>query len=100
MIGTRSTSLQSWVIKKGRPWQLLCHKDKRWGVNASACSEVKPEKRCYEQIGEGELFQVGQPDQPPIRHLLAPGYNSPELLMIHIGGNGAARLARNPDLAQ
>lgn len=100
MIGTRSTSLQSWVTQKGRPWELLCHKDKRWGVNASAWGEVKPDKRRYVQIGEGELFQVCQPDQPPIRHLLAPGYYSPELLMIYVGGNGAARLARKPDLAQ
>ena len=100
MIGTRSTSIQSWVTQKGRPWELLCHKDKRWGVNASAWGAVKPEKRRYVQIGEGELFQFCLPDQPPIRNLLAPGYYRPELLMIFVGGNGAGRLARNPDLAQ
>ncbi|MEM6498933.1 MAG: hypothetical protein AAF709_19700 [Pseudomonadota bacterium] len=100
MIGTRSTSIQSWVTQKGRPWELLCHKDKRWGVNASAWGAVKPEKRRYVQIGEGELFQFCQPDRPPIQNLFAPGYYRPELLMIFVGGNGAGRLARNPNLAQ
>ncbi len=100
MIGTRSTSIQSWVTQQGRPWELLCHKDKRWGVNASAWGAVKPDKRRYVQIGEGELFQFCQPDRPPIQNLFAAGYYRPELLMIFVGGNGAGRLARNPNLAQ
>ena len=100
MIGTRSTSLNSWVTMKGRPWELLCHKDKKWGVNASTWGAVKPEKRRYVQIGEGENFQFCKPDKPPIQHLFAPGYYQPELLMIYVGGNGAGRLARNPKLAQ
>ncbi len=100
MIGTRSTSLQSWISTEGRSWELLCHKDKKWGVNASAWGAVKPEKRRYVQIGEGENFQFCKPGRPPIQHLLAPNYYQPELLIVYVGGNGAERLARHPDRAQ
>ncbi len=95
MIGVRSTSLQSWTSRGGRAWELLCHKDKRWGVNASAWGTLKPPERRYIQIGEGEDFQFCRADATPLQHLFAAGYYHPELLMIFVGGNGAARLARD-----
>ena len=99
MIGTRSTSLQSWVNNDGRAWELLCHKDKKWGVNASAWGTVKPPERRYVQIGEGEDFQFCRLPETPLQNLFATGYYQPRLLMIFVGGNGAGRLARRPQAA-
>ncbi|MEM7777987.1 MAG: SGNH/GDSL hydrolase family protein [Pseudomonadota bacterium] len=99
MIGTRSTSLQSWVQSDGRAWELLCHKDKRWGVNASAWGTVKPAERRYIQVGEGDKFQFCQQPKPPLANLLSDGYYQPQLLMVFVGGNGARRLARSQQAA-
>mgnify|MGYP001825716716 CR=1 FL=1 len=93
MIGVRSTSLQSWTSTGGRAWELLCHKDKRWGVNASVWGTLKPADRRYVQIGEGENFQFCRAGGTPLQQLFADAYYLPELLMIFVGGNGAARLA-------
>lgn len=95
MIGTRSTSLQSWVTTNTRAWELLCHKDKKWGVNASAWGLVKPPGKKYLQIGEGAAFQFCRPPATPLQSLFAPGYYTPRLLMFFVGGNGARRLARD-----
>ena len=100
MIGTRSTSLQSWTSNRGRAWELLCHKDKRWGVNASVWGTLKPPKRRYVQIGEGANFQFCTRPETPLQNLFATGYYSPQLLMIFVGGNGAARLAHQPESAK
>lgn len=100
MIGTRSTSLQSWTTTGSRAWGLLCHKDKRWGVNASAWGTVKPPKRRYIQVGEGDNFQFCKLPETPLQNLFATGYYAPELLMVFVGGNGAARLARDPAMAK
>ena len=99
MIGTRSTSLQSWVTHQGRAWELLCHKDKKWGVNASTWGTVKPPDKRYVQIGEGENFQFCRQPETPLQNLFATGYYRPRLLMIFVGGNGAGRLARRPRAA-
>lgn len=100
MIGTRSTSLQSWITNSGQAWELLCHKDKRWGVNASAWGTVKlPDKR-YVQVGEGANFQFCKLPETPLQNLFATDYYAPELLMIFVGGNGAARLASSPTKAK
>ncbi|MGI9477337.1 MAG: hypothetical protein ACR2PI_11585 [Hyphomicrobiaceae bacterium] len=100
MIGTRSTSLQSWTTSRGKAWELLCHKDKRWGVNASTWGLVKSPDRRYVQIGEGANFQFCTPPETPLQNLFATGYYEPELLMIFVGGNGAARLADNSAMAE
>ena len=100
MIGTRSTSLQSWTTSRGKAWELLCHKDKRWGVNASTWGLVKPPDRRYVQIGEGANFQFCTPPETPLQNLFATGYYEPELVMIFVGGNGAARLADNSAMAE
>lgn len=100
MIGTRSTSLQSWTTNTGRAWELLCHKDKRWGVNASTWGTVKPPKKRYVQIGEGAHFQFCATPETPLQNLFATGYYTPELLMVFVGGNGAGRLARDPAQAR
>ena len=100
MIGTRSTSLQSWTTSAGRAWQLLCHRDKKWGVNASAWGTVKPANKRYVQIGEGAAFQVCRPGATPLQQLFATGYYAPELLMVFVGGNGAARLAADKRAAK
>jgi hypothetical protein len=100
MIGTRSTSLQSWVTSKGRAWELLCDKDKTWGINASTWGTVKPPDKRYVQIGVGDHFQFCARDEGvPLDLLLSPGYYTPELIMMFVGGNGAGRLARNPSAA-
>lgn len=100
MIGTRSTSLQSWTTNAGRAWELLCHKDKRWGVNASTWGTVKPLEKRYVQIGEGANFQFCQTPETPLQNLFATGYYAPQLLMIFVGGNGAERLAGDPAMAR
>lgn len=99
MIGARSTSLQSWTTNSGKAWELLCHKDKRWGVNASAWGTVRPPEKRYIQVGEGENFQFCTLPETPLQNLFANGYFTPQLLMVFVGGNGAARLANNPALA-
>lgn len=100
MIGTRSTSLQSWTTNAGRAWELLCHKDQRWGVNASTWGTVKPLSKRYVQIGEGAHFQFCRTPETPLQNLFATGYYAPALLMIFVGGNGAERLAGDPAMAR
>ena len=100
MIGTRSTSLQSWIANSGRAWELLCHKDKTWGVNASAWGTVKPPEKRYVQIGEGKYFQFCRPPKTPLQNLFAAGYYRPALVLIFVGGNGSGRLARSRSAAE
>ena len=93
MLGTRSTSLKSWISTEGAAFYALCQKDKVWGVNASTWGEIKPPERRYVQVGEGNDFQFCRQPEVPLRNLFADGYYTPQLLMVFVGGNGAERLA-------
>ncbi len=100
MIGTRSTSLHSWVTTSGPAWNALCAKDKKWGVNASVWGTIKPPQKRYVQVGTGPDFQVCRLGRTPLQNLFSANYYTPKLLIAFFGGNGAARLARNPDAAK
>ncbi len=93
MLGTRSTSLQSWVQSSGPAWKQLCRKDKKHGVNASSWGTLKTAKRRFIQVGEGRKFQVCKRGRTPLQALLAKTYYQPKVLMFFVGGNGAGRLA-------
>lgn len=99
MFGTRSTSLQSWVSTKGPAWRRMCEKDKTWGVNASVWGHNSTPKRLYYQIGEGKKYQFCRKGKTPLQAMLRDGYYTPDLLFFYLIGNGAGRLAKNPDAA-
>ena len=100
MLGTRSTSLQSWVTRGTPAWRQLCRKDKRHGVNASAWGTLKKPKRRYVQVGEGAKYQFCKRSRTPLQALFTKGYYKPRVLMFFIGGNGAGRLAGSRKAAQ
>ena len=93
MLGTRSTSLQSWVQSSGSAWKQLCRKDKKHGVNASSWGTLRSGKRRFVQVGEGRKFQVCKNGRTPLQALFTQGYYRPKILMFFVGGNGAGRLA-------
>ncbi|MEL7544736.1 MAG: SGNH/GDSL hydrolase family protein [Pseudomonadota bacterium] len=100
MIGARSTSLQSWVSKRGKAWSSLCKKDKSWGVNASVWGHNATPGRLYHQMGEGKKFDVCRKGLSPLQALLRRKYYAPDLLMFYLIGNGSGRLANNAKAAE
>lgn len=99
MLGTRSTSLQSWVSTKGASWNRMCVKDKTWGVNSSVWGHNSTPKRLYHQIGEGKRFQFCRRGKTPLQNMLRKDYYTPELVFFYLIGNGAGRLAKDANAA-
>jgi len=95
MIGTRSTSLQSWTSTKGPAWVRLCRKDPKWGVNASVWGHNSTPKRLYYQVGEGRNYQFCKQNKTPLQAMLRKGYYKPKLVFFYLIGNGSGRLAGN-----
>jgi len=99
LLGVRSTSLESWVTKKGRAWKAMCRKDKTWGVNASIWGFQQKRKTHYVQIGEGKKYQFCKKGKTPLEAMTMSGYYRPKLIMFYLLGNGAGRLAGNAKAA-
>ncbi len=99
MLGTRSTSLQSWVTTHGRAWNSMCVKDKTWGVNSSVWGHNSTPKRLYYQIGEGQKYQFCKRGKTPLQAMLRDDYYTPELVFFYLIGNGAKRLVEDSDAA-
>ncbi|MEL7048538.1 MAG: SGNH/GDSL hydrolase family protein [Pseudomonadota bacterium] len=99
LIGTRSTSLQSWVTTKGAAWRQMCRKDPKWGVNASIWGHLKPAKRTYVQIGEEPHFQFCHRGETPLQALFRREGYEPKLVVFNLLGNGASRWANSPSAA-
>ena len=95
LVGVRSSSLRSWITRRGHAWNAMCRKDKTWGVNASIWGYQQKRKQHYVQIGEGRKYQFCRKGKTPLEAMMAKGYYRPELVMFYLLGNGASRWAGN-----
>ena len=95
VIGVRSTSLHSWVARKGRSKGSICDVDPKWKVNAGTFGIVNKTKNKYVQIGQGADYQFCQRNKSPFEAMFREGYYQPKLLIMSFLGNSAGRWARN-----
>jgi len=95
VIGVRSTSLGSWVARKGRLKGSVCNVDPKWKVNAGTFGIVNKTNNKYAQIGQGAQYQFCKRNKSPFEAMFAPGYYKPKLLVMSFLGNSAGRWARS-----
>ena len=95
VIGVRSTSLHSWVARKGRSKGSICDVDPKWKVNAGTFGIINTTKNRYVQIGKGPDYQFCQKNESPFEAMFKEGYYNPKLLIMSFLGNSAHRWARN-----
>ncbi len=98
-IGVRSTSLQSWTVKKGAAKGAICDVDKKYGVNAGAYGIEGNPDRVFVQIGKGPAYQFCKPKQTAFEAMFEDDYYKPELLVLTFLGNSADRWAGSTDAA-
>jgi hypothetical protein len=99
VIGVRSTSLRSWVARKGRAKGRVCDVDKKWRVNAGTFGSVNTTKNKYVQIGQGKQYQFCKHGQSPFEAMFADEYYKPKLLIMSFLGNSAKRWATDKEAA-
>lgn len=96
-IGVRSTSLEAWTAKSGRPKGHICDVDKKFGVNAGTYGIQGDKKRKFVQIGQGADYQFCKANESAFESAFAPGYYRPKLLVLAFLGNSAERWANKPE---
>lgn len=99
VIGVRSTSLASWVARKGRLKDKVCKVDRRWKSNAGTFGVVNSTRNKYVQIGKGVEYQFCKSGKSPFEAMFARGYYNPKLLIMSFLGNSAHRWAGNKKAA-
>lgn len=94
ILGVRASSLQSWTTRSGPAWNLLCRKDRRFGVNGTAWGTMRSNRgRRSIQAGHDPKLRFCRRANTPIRNLLAPNYYRPKVVVFYTGGTGSGRLA-------
>jgi hypothetical protein len=93
VIGVRSTSLISWVTRKGRSRDKVCKVDRKWAANAATFGALNVSANKYVQIGKGENYQFCKPGKSPFEAMFEDGYYAPKLLILSFLGNSAHRWA-------
>ncbi|CUH53472.1 hypothetical protein [Shimia marina] len=99
-IGVRSTSVHSWVARKGGRKDTICAVDKKYGVNAGAFGIAGNPKRAFVQIGKGPDYQFCEANRSPLESALRAGYYDPDLMVMAVLGNGADRWANSREAAR
>lgn len=99
VIGVRSSSLHSWVARKGAAKGSICDVDPKWKVNAGTYGIVNNTGNEFKQMGQGRNYQFCEAGMSPFEAMFRPGYYEPKLLVMSFLGNAARRWADNPDLA-
>ena len=99
VIGVRSTSIYSWMARKGAAKASICDVDPKWQVNAGSYGVVNKTKNQFKQMGQGRNYQFCEAGKSPFEAMFQPGYYAPELLILTFLGNAARRWADDPALA-
>ena len=100
VIGVRSTSIHSWMARKGPAKGSICDIDKKWKVNAGTYGVVNTTDNAFRQMGQGANYQFCSPGKSAFEQMFAPGYYAPKLLVLAFLGNAAGRWANDPELAR
>ncbi|MEL6317761.1 MAG: SGNH/GDSL hydrolase family protein [Pseudomonadota bacterium] len=110
VMGVRSTALESWTTTSGAPHEMVCEKDKKWGVNAGVYGasrtarmlvkgKLRKRRSHFEQVGEQPHNQFCTPGRTPFEAMFEPGYYAPKLFVMSFLGNGQARWRASPAAA-
>lgn len=95
VIGVRSTSLGSWVARKGRAKAKICRADRKWRYNAATFGIVNPSGNRYVQIGRGNAYRFCKRGKSAFEAMFEEDYYQPKLLILSFLGNSAHRWAGN-----
>ncbi|MEP0944678.1 MAG: hypothetical protein ABJH63_13660 [Rhizobiaceae bacterium] len=95
VIGVRSTSLASWVARKGKLKDKVCKVDRKWRSNAASFGTINSTRNKYVQIGQGAEYQFCAKDKSPFEAMFENDYYKPKLLVLSFLGNSAHRWAGN-----
>lgn len=99
VIGVRSTSLHSWVARKGARKGSICDVDPKWKANAGVYGVINKTKNKYAQMGRGAQYQFCEKGKSPFEAMFAQDYYAPKLLMMSFLGNATSRWANSRDKA-
>ncbi len=99
VIGVRSTSVHSWVARKGAAKGSICDVDPKWKVNAGTYGIVNKTENQFKQMGQGRNYQFCEAGMSPFEAMFRDGYYAPKLLVMSFLGNAARRWADDPSLA-
>lgn len=99
VIGVRSTSLHSWVMRSGKAKGKVCDVDPKWNVNAGSYGLLNQTKNKFVQIGKGPEYQFCKKNKSPFEAMFMNRYYEPKLLIMFFLGNSAQRWANNKDAA-
>jgi len=95
VIGVRSTSLHSWVARKGRAKDTICEVDPKWKANAATFGSINTSGNKFVQIGRGHEYQFCKPQKSAFEAMFDDSYYSPKLMIMSFLGNSAERWANN-----
>lgn len=98
-LGVRSTSLHSWVARKGASKGTICDVDKKYGVNAGVYGLGGNPKRKFVQVGRDTGVKFCRPNQSAFEGLFREEASNPKLLILAFLGNAAERWTDDPGLA-
>ncbi|MEP3347526.1 MAG: SGNH/GDSL hydrolase family protein [Litoreibacter sp.] len=99
VIGVRSTSIGSWIARKGAAKNTICKEDRKWRVNAGTYGFINMTGNKYVQIGKGKEYQFCTPQKSAFEHMFREDYYNPKLLLMSFLGNSAKRWANDPQTA-
>lgn len=99
VIGVRSTSLHSWVARRGNLKGSICNVDPKWKANAGVFGVINQTKNKYAQMGRGSQYQFCKKGKSPFEAMFAPDYYKPKLLMMSFLGNATSRWANSREKA-
>lgn len=99
VIGVRSTSIGSWIARKGAGKNTICKEDRKWRVNAGTYGFINRTGNKYVQIGKGKEYQFCAPQKSAFEHMFRENYYNPKLLLMSFLGNSAKRWANSPQAA-
>jgi len=98
-LGVRSTSLHSWVARRGAAKGTICDVDKKFGVNAGVYGLGGNKKRKFVQVGRDRGLKYCHPNQSAFEGLFGGSAVDPKLLILAFLGNAEKRWANDPALA-
>jgi hypothetical protein len=99
VIGVRSTSIPSWIARRGAAKDTICEEDRKWRVNAGTYGFINMTKNKYVQIGKGKEYQFCAPKKSAFEEMFREDYYDPKLLLMSFLGNSARRWADSPEAA-
>lgn len=99
VIGVRSTSIPSWIARRGPAKDTICEEDRKWRVNAGTYGFINMTKNKYVQIGKGREYQFCAPKKSAFEEMFREDYYDPKLLLMSFLGNSARRWADSPEAA-